>query len=374
MQCVSGKSLGLTGLKAPKYRVYEPWVAGTQATYVMDAVNRNALTFRGDYVGKFEQGLGRVLRTENVVATMNGTVSLFALYKTLWAPGTRVAVPTMTYAATVSQLILAGLVPVYYDCDENFQANVKDVEKILDAGGIGGLVVAPLYADAPDLHYLSYLGHEHQVPLVVDAAEAFACWFRGKEVGAWGDAASYSFFANKVITTGEGGCITTNIPELAEQVRLFCNQGTRGNYWHDMVGSNFRMTNLQAAVGCAQLEDLETIVTKKKAIAKFYRKYLRFAAVVPRIQDSSEWMPLFRLNGPYYDAFRVHCEALGVEVRPCFTPIHGMPGHNGEIPYGTKMADSLVGRHFILPCHPGLSNDDLNEIVMVANQFEKGWR
>lgn len=374
MQCVSGKSLGVSGKPALKYRVYEPSVAGTQATYVMDAINRNELTFRGDYVGKFEERLKSTLGSSHCVATMNGTVSLFALYKCLWKPGSRIAVPTMTYAATVSQIILAGLKPVYYDCDDNFQADIKAVEGLLQTWEIDGLVVAPLYADAPNLHYLSYLGYEHKVPVVVDAAEAFACKFRGKEVGAWGDAASYSFFANKVITTGEGGCVTTNIPDLAESVRLFCNQGTRGNYKHDVVGSNFRMTNLQAAIGCAQLEDLAAVVSRKKKIAKVYRTHLKFKSVVPRIEDSSEWMPLFRLNGPYYEEFRLHCEAKGVEVRPCFNPVHLMPGHEGETPYGSRMAESMVGRHFILPCHPGLTNDDLYEIIMIANEFKKGWR
>ncbi len=367
MQCLSGKPVGV--VRKPYYRVYEPWVSGCQGTFVMDAINRNELTFRGDYVGRFEKDLKGALGAGHAVATMNGTVSLFALYKTLFRPGQRVAVPTMTYAATVSQLILAGLEPVYYDCDQNFQADVQGIEVILQRYDVDGLVVAPLYADAPDLHLLKSICFDLKIPFIVDAAEAFACKYRGREVGAWGDAASYSFFANKVVTTGEGGCVTTDIADIADRVRLFCNQGTKGNYMHEVVGSNFRMTNLQAAVGCAQLMDLGKIVSRKRDIAAYYRANLRFDAVVPRIEDSSEWMPLFRLPSANYEAFRLHCEAAGVEVRPCFNPVHRMPGCRGEAPFGTKVADAMVGHYFILPCHPGLTDEDLGNIVAAANSF-----
>jgi perosamine synthetase len=211
---------------------------------------------------------------------------------------------------------------------------------------------------------------ERNVPLVVDAAEAFLCRQGGREVGSYGRCATYSFFANKVMTTGEGGCVTTDDAELAAKVDGFCNHNTPGGYWHDGPGTNFRLTNLQAALGVAQLEEVDLVVARKRHVARYYREHLKFEPLVPnRVEESSEWMPVWRLPDYSYEEFRLHCESRGVEVRPAFYPVHTMPGFGGLKTRDRYLAESLPGRHFMLPCHPALSPENLSEIVGVVNSF-----
>jgi perosamine synthetase len=348
-----------------RYRVYEPVVARNQLRYVHHAMVRNELTHHGHFVSDFERLVSEALCVKHCVATANGSVSLFALYKTLFRNRSGfVAVPTMTYAATVAQLVLAGYRPVYYDCTPDFQADLDQLGRLLKMYVLAGAVVAPLYADAPDLAEARRMCDRAGVPLVEDAAQAFLCRRQGKPVGTFGLAGSFSFYANKVVTTGEGGCLVTDDDKLAGVLRGFCNQFAMRNYEHAFVGSNFRMTNLQAAVGCAQLEAAADIVRRKQAVARFYRGALRFGAVVPSgVEFSTEWMPLFRLPGPCYERFRAHCEARGVEVRPCFRPLHRMSGFDGIEPLPLAVSESLVDRFFVPPCHPGLSDGDLAEVA-----------
>ncbi len=368
MQCAHSQSVGLSKLI---YRVYEPWIATYQSWNVNDALAKNELSYRGEYVGKFEKAICEALKVKHCIATANGSVSLFAIYRCLFNSTRRyVVVPSMTYAATVSQIILAGFRPLYIDCDTNFQANIGQIEIALRfIPSIAGIVIPTLYADAPDLDHIRKICDEHETPMVEDAAEAFYCKTDAERfVGTYGHASSFSFFANKIITTGEGGCVVTDNDELAERIRLFCNQNTTGGYIHQGIGTNFRLSNLPAAVGVAQMDDVRCIVKRKQEIASYYRKHLQFEAITPRVYSSSEWMPLFKLPiDLMYEKFRLYCESYGVEVRPSFYPIHSMNGFEGYAPFFLPVTDSLAGRHFILPCHPALEDNDLAYIVKVAN-------
>jgi perosamine synthetase len=365
--------MGMT-VTAEQIRVYEPWVARRQFQYVCEALAKNELTFRGGFVPRFEAALARALGVKHVVTTCNGSVSLFALYRLLFGGSGKklVVVPTMTYAATVSQLILAGFSPVYIDCDDNFRADLSQLRLVLKQlkDELAGVVIPCLYADAPDMAEVQEMCASHWVPLVADAAEAFRCKQLGSDVGAFAQAASYSFFANKVITSGEGGCVTTNCDYVAERVRSFCNQNALTNYTHSGPGTNFRMTNLQAAVGLAQLEDVETIIDRKLDIAETYRDMLNYEAVVPGCEASSEWMPVFRLPGVEYDRFAAHCRTNGVETRPTFPPVHKMAGFAGLVPFGAETSEWQVGRHFILPCYPAMTYEQINRVVEVANSYD----
>jgi perosamine synthetase len=216
----------------------------------------------------------------------------------------------------------------------------------------------------------------YDLPVVEDAAESFGCVQRGKKVGTFGAAGAFSFFANKVITTGEGGCVATNDSELFQRAKHFSNLCTGRNYWHDGVGCNFRMAALPAALGMAQLAEVDRIIRRKREIARFYRATLLAEPVEPAgVEVSSEWMPVFRLpDGLDYERLRELCERGGVQTRPTFQPTHLMPGLEGLNPFGCPRAERLRG--FILPCYPALTNSDLNTICGVVNaalgEFDDG--
>jgi perosamine synthetase len=349
-------------------------VAANQTAYVLDCLRRNELSYRGFWVPRFEEKLAECLGVKHVVATCNGTLSLLAVYRQVFdraSPWNYVVVPTTTYAATVSQLILAGFTPLYIDCDDGFRADLNQLDDALRRYLVAGVVIPTLYADGPDMSEAVRLCQKRGVPLVEDAAEAFACAQGTKFLGTFGAAGSFSFFANKVVTSGgEGGCVATNDNGVAARVRRFVNQGTVGGYRHLEPGTNARMTAIQAAIGCAQLEDLPTILERKRAIARFYRSNIKFKAVTPRTTQSSEWMPVFQLPFATYEDFRQHCERRGVEVRPTFPPIHQMPGFAGHQPFDLWTSLWLESRHFIVPCFPDLSRTELERVADVVNSYD----
>lgn len=348
---------------------------------MLDCLRRNELTYRGETVTRFERAVAGFLGVKHCLATCNGTAALYAAYKTAFGCLSEVgepryvAVSPMTYAATVSQLVLLGFTPLYVDCLESFQMNPHRLVDALDRfeRQLCGVVVPAVYADAPDMAWLRKVCDVYKVPLVEDAAEAFGCLQQGRAVGTFGDFGCFSFFANKVVTTGEGGCVVTNDDNLAERVRRFANHCTGRNYWHDGAGCNFRMPALSAAVGLAQLEEADDIIASKRFIAAFYREHLKAAPVRPSgTERSSEWMPVFRLPGWLeYEELRSRCETLGVETRPTFKPLHKMPGLRGFDPFGCPVAESLRG--FILPCHPALEEGDLEAIVEAVNAVLDPW-
>lgn len=358
-----------------KYRVYEPWRAPRQEEYVLRALRANDLTYRGATVRRFEEAVAARVGAKYCLATCNGTGALYTAYRAAFGAAKSklwdyVAVSPLTYAATASQLLLQGFSPFYVDCDASFQLDAEALEQALRAypDRFRGVVVPSVYADAPDMTDVLAVAKRYGVPVVEDAAEAFGCVQQGKFVGTIGAAGVFSFFANKVVTTGEGGALVTDDEGLYRDAVDFANHRTGRDYEHHGPGCNFRMPALSAAVGLAQLEAMDDVIARKQRIAAFYRRVVQAEAVVPaRVEASSEWMPVFVLPERLaYTAFREVCEAGGVETRPTFKPLHRM---RGFAPLGhlsaCPVADSLRG--FILPCHPGLTGGDLEYIAAAAN-------
>ncbi len=292
-------------------------------------------------------------------------------YHCLGLKGKTVVTSTMTYAATVAQLLLVGADVLLVDCDENFQIDLEDLEEVCNNETVHAVVVADLYGDSTNFTELQRLALIHGFSVVEDAAEAFGCVDKKVAVGTRGRAGSFSFFANKVITCGEGGVVVTNDNRLAEQMASFRNQCVGRGYNHDGVGTNFRMTNMQAAIGLAQLEEVEDIINTKRAIANRYREELKddICSVYPRIDDSSEWMPVFALpQGVDRTMFQQKCAEGSVDTRPAFTPIHMMDAFKDAITFGSvKLSEELSASHFLLPSFPDLTADEQAHVIAVVN-------
>lgn len=354
-------------------RVYEPWISINQKKYVNEALGSNYLSYHGPFEKRFERDLANYLKVKHVILTANGTVSLFAAYNVLFKHILNgfVITPTLTYASTVNQIKLGGFTPLYLDCDDNFQINIDQLKEAVKFPAVHGVVVANLYADSPNMYDVKEICEKAKIPLVEDAAEAFGCWKDGKSIGTFGDVGSFSFFANKIITTGEGGCLATDNDELAEKLKKFCTCNTTGNYIHQGIGANYRLAHLQAALGCGQLEDIDKIISRKKYIANFYRNNLKFDAVVPKwVDDSSEWLPVFKLGGQRYIHFREYCASAGVEVRPTFYPLHEMNGFEGYKLFKLDNALATKNNYFIPPAGPNLTQDQLEQVIKVINSYE----
>jgi perosamine synthetase len=345
--------------------VYQPFVGRNQKKYVNVCLDSNWISSRGDYIEKFEGAVAEFIGTKHAISTFNGSVSLSLILAALGiGRGAEVIVPSLTYAATVSAICWSGAMPVLADSDANFQLQLLDLEKYITPK-TKAIMVPQLYGDSPDMAKLIKICNKNNLFLIEDSAECFGGILDGRKIGSFGTASSFSFFANKTITTGEGGIICTNDDVIAKRVRLLKNQSHIGSFMHNGPGFNFRMTNIQAAIGLAQIEHIEEIIIIKKIIAEYYRKNLpkNIFRIEPVI-DSAEWMPLFVLpQGIEFDKFNSLMTTEGIDTRPSFCPIHLMQGFKYRMPNKLPVSEKIYKRGFNLPSFPDLTVDELNCVI-----------
>lgn len=353
--------------------IYTPFVAKNQRKYILECIDTNWISSRGRFVDLFEERLQDRLKVKNVLSVFNGSVSLMLILKGLGiGAGDEVITQSLTYAATVSSILNVGATPVLIDSNEQFQMNIDLVEQAITPK-TKAVMVAQLYGDSPGLLRLKQICNDNCIHLVEDSAECFGSKSVGRAIGSFGVASSFSFFGNKVVTTGEGGCVCTDDDELAHSMRLLKSQSHIGGFKHKGPGYNFRMTNIQAAIGVAQLEHLDEIISKKKTIADFYRKNLdeSIGRVIPQI-NSSEWMPLFTLpETKDYLKFHIRTKEEGVDIRPCFPPIHQMQGFDFNRGSTLEVCERIHAKGFNLPSGPGLTKAQLKRVVSTVNKVIK---
>ena len=303
-------------------------------------------------------------------AVSNGTVALhLALLALGIGPGDEVIVPTLTYIAPVNAIAYVGATPVFVDSDKDtWQMDMDDVErKITDK--TKAVIAVHLYGYPCNMIRLNKLQQDHNIFLIEDCAEAFGSRIGNGHAGTFGDIATFSFFGNKSITTGEGGMVVTGDKTLHERVLHFKGQGLAKDreYWHDTIGYNYRMTNICAAIGCAQLEQAAVILQKKRQIANWYMKYLEGVGVVFHQEvkhvssfKHSYWMCSILVDdSSKREPLRKYLlENHGIETRPVFYPVHTMPMYSQKY-QRHPVAEDIGWRGINLPSYPDLIEDDV---------------
>lgn len=353
--------------------IYTPWIATNQKKYVNECLDSNWISSRGEFVERFEEDLSKYLNVKHVLTVSNGTVSLQLILAALGIGyGDEVLVPELTYAACFSAIHWSGAKIVPLPPDDNGQCISDSFElKKYIKKNTKALLLPHLYGNCGDIEKIRDFCDLNRIYLIEDAAEAFGCSFNNKKLGTFGVAGSFSFFSNKVITTGEGGAIITDNSFLYERMKLMRSQSHVSDFYHPMPGFNFRMTNIQAAIGCAQLEDIDEIVRRKKAIADFYRTAL-FGHVTyfENNCDSTEWMPLFIHNRYFYDTIKRKLYDKGIDTRPCFNSIRSMSSNDSDILWNLEKTflsndflKNIKPKAFNLPCYPSITNKELMTIV-----------
>jgi perosamine synthetase len=238
------------------------------------------------------------------------------------------------------------------------------------------IIAVHVYGAACDSPGLRTLCDQHGLYLIEDCAEAIGTKFGDTHAGKLGDVAAFSFFGNKTITTGEGGMVCTDNEILADKIRHLKGQGLAKNreYWHDIIGYNYRMTNICAAIGLAQLERVHEIIDKKRAIGKRYESNLIDLPLITQPEamgtTHSFWMCSLLLNdGSLRDALRLHLKESGIETRPFFFPVHLMPMYfvNQQFP----VTEDIASRGINIPSYPDLKPSDLDYISITIQSFFK---
>lgn len=352
--------------------VAEPKLGKKELEYVTDCILSGWISSSGEYIKKFESGFADYCNCSYGVATSNGTTALhLALLALGIGPGDEVLVPDLTFIATANAVTYTGAKPVFVDIEsDTWNIDPKELVPKINRN-TKGIIAVHLYGHPADMDPLLEIAKKNNIWIIEDAAEAHGAEYKGRKVGGIGDIGVFSFYGNKIITTGEGGMVVTNSLDIAERVQILRDHGMDKNhrYWHPYLGYNYRMTNMQAAVGLAQLERIDEILEKKIAIADEYNRLLGqnpFITVPPRKEYAKNvyWMYSILLQGDFgekRDELMDYLGKYGIDTRPFFPPLHQQPI------YQNKCEDLIISndvskRGLNLPSSPNINSGDIQHI------------
>jgi len=349
--------------------VYQPLLAGNEKKYVNECLDSTWISSKGRFIPEFEGRFAEYTAVKYAAAVCNGTVALHLAMVALGiGPGDEVIVPTLTYISSVNAITYTGATAVFVDSlKETWQMDPNDVRRKLSSR-TRAIMAVHLYGHPCDMGPLVAIAKDNGLFLVEDCAEAFGSLYQGVHVGSFGDISTYSFFGNKTITTGEGGMVVTNDETLHDRVVHFKGQGLAKHrqYWHDVVGYNFRLTNICAAIGLAQLEQADLLLAKKRELATLYQEGLVKLPVAFHRETAgvvhSFWMCSILVDDPgTREPLRIALEEAGVETRPLFYPVHTMPMYAQKF-QRHPVAENIGWRGINLPSWPGLTRDQVQHI------------
>lgn len=349
-----------------------PVLNGNEKTYVNDCLDTGWVSSNGKYIGRFESEFAAYCGAKHAIACCNGTVALhLALLALGISPGDEVIVPTVTFVATANAVTYCGATPVFADSDlQTWNLDVADVERKITVR-TKAIIAVHLYGHPADMEALAILAKKHGIALVEDAAEAHGAEVLGRRAGSLGDVATFSFYGNKNLTTGEGGMCLTDDAALGEKMRLLRGQGMdpQRRYWFPIIGYNYRMTNIAAAIGCAQLERADWHLGRRREVFAWYHELL---ADLPSVtwQPTADWARhacwMFTVllgEGHDRDTVAAKLHADGIETRPVFPPMHLLPPYQhlcakGSLPIG----EDLSRRGLNLPTGAHVSRADIERV------------
>ncbi|HEY8647413.1 MAG TPA: DegT/DnrJ/EryC1/StrS family aminotransferase [Gaiellaceae bacterium] len=354
--------------------VSAPDLSGREREYVLDCIDSTWVSSKGPYLERFEAAFARFCGSRFALACNNGTSALhLALLGAGVGPGDEVIVPTLTYVASANTVRYCGATVRFVDVlPDTWNLDPADVERKLTSR-TKAIMPVHLFGAPADMELLLAQADKHGVALVEDAAEAHGATWQGRPAGSIGRTASFSFYGNKIVTTGEGGMVVTDDEETATSMLMLKGQGQAFDraYWFPVVGFNYRMTNIQAAIGLAQLEGVEQKLARRAQIAARYRRNLEGLGLTfqaePAGGEHVHWMVVVLLPAELRDARDATMRQLaegGVETRPVFYPLHTMPPYAGDEPHADTYPVSvdIAARGICLPTYGGLSDDDVDYV------------
>jgi perosamine synthetase len=373
--------------------VNEPLLDGREKEYLLACIETGWISSEGPYVKQFEEGFSARMGRKHGIAVSNGTVALEAAVAALGiGPGDEVIIPAFTIISCASAVVRAGAVPVVVDADPvHWNMDVDRLEETVKKSFSGGksrlkaIMVAHIYGIPTDMDPVLRIAKQYGLKVIEDAAEMHGQTYRGKPCGSFGDISTFSFYPNKHITTGEGGMLLTDDPALAERCRFLRNLcfDKERRYIHQELGWNFRMTNLQAALGVAQLERLDGFVQKKRQIGAWYNQAL---ADIPGLQlplaktDYAEniyWVYGVVLKDEVgFDALEL-VKRLGsrkIGCRHFFWPMHLQPALlKMGLFAGEKhpVSERLAMRGCYIPSGLALQEEQAREVISVMHEVMK---
>lgn len=343
--------------------VSQPKLSQREIDYVTDAVRSGWVSSLGAYIDAFEKKFAEYCGTKYAVSVSNGTVGLHLALKVIGiGDGDEVIIPDLTFVATANAVKTAQGTPVMVDvCRDTYCIDSAAIEKAITPR-TKAIIPVHLYGHPANMPAILELARKHHLHVIEDAAEAHGASIDGVRVGAFGDCGVFSFYGNKIITSGEGGMITTNSLDFYNKARLLRDHAMSKEirYWHTEVGYNYRMTNMQAALGLAQLEQIDEFIEVREQLLVEYRRLLEPHGVEcnPRVDaEPTNWMVcavIEELDRERRDLVISHMRGRGVDARPFFFPVSMMPmytqAHN---PVSYRLSECGIN----LPTFVGMSHE-----------------
>lgn len=351
------------------YPVATPSLHGNELNYLLDAFLSSWISSSGRYITQFEEAFALYCGVKQGVSVFNGTVALHLALTALGiTQGDEVIVPDLTFAATINAVLLTGATPVIVDIEEDSWCIAPQAIESAITPRTRAIIPVHLYGQVCDMEAIMNIASRHKLYVIEDCAEAHGAEFDGKKVGSFGDVGCFSFFGNKVITTGEGGMCVCNDKTLGEKMRILRDHGMdkHKRYWHSYVGFNYRMTNIQAALGLAQLERIDEILHHRARYEEQYKQILG-TLIIPQAhlpkRKKITWLVSFLFCGEGKDEFIQKLKKNGIDSRNFFYPLSDMPLY-AKYAKPTPIAHKIARLGFNLPTYESLrSLEDISSSI-----------
>ncbi len=360
-----------------KIPIYKPYLGKDENNFVAECMQSTWISSQGKFIHTFEENVQNYIGANHAITVSNGTVAIhLAMLALDIGPGDEVITPNFTYVASSNSILYVGATPIFVDIDP-FSWNL---DPSLIEAKISRRTKAILYTNvygAPaEYNELKRIADKHGIYLIEDAAESFGATYGEKMSGTLGDISTFSFFGNKTITTGEGGMVLTPHKKLADKIRKLKNQGNSESirYYHDVLGYNYRMTNIQAAIGVAQLGKINEILQLKRKLQQNYEDGLKDLVSFQKLPDnatSSYWMCSILFKSILEKEQVINAlEQANIETRPFFTPLD-------ELPFYTKVEDCPLSKEVSakgmnLPSFPALEKKEQDRIIgIIKNNIDR---
>jgi perosamine synthetase len=351
---------------------------GVEEEEAVLAVMRSGLIAQGPQVERFEAAFAKVCGVSHAVAVSSGTTALhLALLAHGIGSGDEVITTPFSFIATGNSVLMAGARPVFVDIDPNSFNIDPDLIEAAITPKTRAIIPVHLYGQIAAMDQIQAIAERHNLAIIEDAAQAVGALYHDRPAGSFGTGC-FSLYATKNITSGEGGMVTTSDPALADRLRLLRSHGSRVRYYHDMLGYNFRMTDLQAAIGLAQLNKLASFSERRIENAAFFDRHINHPAVMkPVVQPGLRHVYhqyTLRIRANRDEALR-QLTAAGVGTAVFYPlsiprqPVYRLLGYSGD---QLPIADQICAEVLALPVHPGLSESELQQIVDAVNGLQLG--
>lgn len=358
-----------------------PVVKGNEWKYIKDCLDTNWISSVGSYVNKFEEDFLKYLNTEKAVVTMNGTSALELALRTLdIGIGDEVIVSSLTFISPVNTIRYVGAQPVFVDvCRDTFVMDANKIEELITPK-TKAILPVHIYGHPVDMDKVMEIAKKYNLYVIEDATESLGAFYKGKSTGTIGDIGCFSFNGNKLITTGAGGMLVTNNEEFGERAKFLSTQTKvitpNKAFYHPEIGYNFRMPNILAALGCAQLENIEEYIKAKRDHAIKYTELLsdRKGITLPIEKEECKnvfWLYSILVEADYgisRDEVIKKLWQSGIEARPFFMPVHQMPPYKNCKHGDMTITEELANIGINLPSSVALSEKEINTVCSVLTK------